>query len=69
MDYDYELHKQELDEQLRSGLDWDDYDPEHYGWWQKSRTRKIRKSNNLELANEFGLISVPHRTRHFLSVK
>ena len=30
--HDYELYKRELEEQLYAILDWDDYDPEHYGW-------------------------------------
>jgi hypothetical protein len=65
LDYEYELRRYELDDQLRSGLDWDDYEPETYGWWEKSRTRLLRKTPTLEIADEFGITSVPHKTRHY----
>lgn len=66
--HDYELYKRELEEQLDAILDWDDYDPEHYGWGQDSRTRHIRRAN-MELAKELAMVSIPHKTRRFHSVK
>lgn len=63
-DHDYELHKHELETQLESGLDWDDYDPEHYGWWRELHSRTNRRAN-VELAKELTMFSIPHKTRRF----
>lgn len=63
-DYDHELYKHEMEEQLDAGLDWDDYDPRHYGWQRDSRTRAIRRAS-FELGKELTMISIPHRTRRF----
>lgn len=52
----------ELQEQIRTGFDWEDYDPEHYGW-EKSRIISLQSYYNLELTREIGLTTVPHRSR------
>jgi len=62
--HDYELRKHEMEEQLRSDHDWDDYQPENYGW-EKPRVNLIRRRYNLEFAKEFGITSIPHKTRRF----
>lgn len=54
--------KYELEEQIRTGFEWEDYDPERYGW-EKSRIISLQKHYNLELAQELGLTSVSHKTR------
>ncbi|HKM16696.1 MAG: hypothetical protein GX228_05150 [Firmicutes bacterium] len=62
-DYDYELYRHELEDQLNSGLEWDE-SPEHYERWQDWDRKAIHRPN-LELAKELTMISVPHKTRRF----
>lgn len=53
-----------MEEQLRRGLEWDDYEPEAYGW-QKSPNIFLKNYYNYELAAELHATSIPHKTRHF----
>lgn len=64
MDYQRHLRELELKEQIQSGIDWDDYDPDYYGW-EKSRIMSFGNYHNLEFADEIGLITLPHKTRRF----
>ncbi|NMB38704.1 MAG: hypothetical protein GX994_03915 [Firmicutes bacterium] len=64
MDFKHEWRKYEMEDQMRSETDWDDYESESYGW-EKSSIRSLKQHFYLELSNEFGITSIQHRTRHF----
>jgi hypothetical protein len=57
----------ELEEQIRTGFGWEDYDPEHYGW-EKSRIISLQAHYNLELAQEIGPTTIPHKTRKNITI-
>ncbi len=64
MDFKQEWRKYEMEEQMNSTTDWDNYESESYGW-EKSRIRCLKEHFYFELGNEFGITSIPHKTRHF----
>ncbi len=65
MDHQRIWQQQELEDQLKQGMEWDEYDPEQYGW-ENSRILSLRNHHSFELSRELGPTSVPHKTRVFL---
>ncbi len=64
MDQQHIWRQQEMEDQLKDGLDWDEYEPERYGW-ETSGVLSLHKNHLIELANELGPTSIPHKTRCF----
>lgn len=64
MDYQQYLREQELKDEIQSGISWDDYDPEYYGW-EKTQIISLGDHYKMEFANELSLATIPHKTRRF----